>query len=108
MLYYAHSISIKIIIKKKQKKQKQKKQKTFQVGLPRQVYKSPTHQSQPSHFNHDSALRHTFIVTDKLHQESAAGRMAGPYFLPPLPGFQVSPLALVEGSFRLIHNLSYP
>ncbi len=74
--------------------------------------KPPTHPSQLSHFNHDSVLRHADIVTDKLHQESAAGHMAGPYSLPPLSDFQVSPLALVEkkakGSFRLIHNLSYP
>ena len=69
---------------------------------------SPEH----SHYNHQSALLRHDMVSDKLHREVAAGRLAGPFQQPPLPDFQVSPLALVEkkkkGSYRLIHNLSYP
>ncbi len=71
-----------------------------------------TPRPERSHYNHQSALRHHDIVSDKLSREVAAGHLASPFQQPPLPGFQVSPLALIEkkkkGSYRLIHNLSYP
>ncbi len=51
--------------------------------------KPPTHPSQLFHFNH--ALRCEDIVTDKLHQESAAACMAGPHSHPPLPDIPVWP-----------------
>ena len=51
-------------------------------------------------------------MTQKLQKEVAAGRMAGPFDIPPFDNFHTSPLAVVEkkkkGSYRLIQNLSYP
>lgn len=65
-----------------------------------------------SRFNHQSARRHSEIVTQKLQKEIDAGRMIGPFVAPPYPDFHSSPLALVAkkvpGQWRLIHNLSFP
>lgn len=52
------------------------------------------------------------IVTDKLHKEIEAGRVAGPFSAPPFDNFVVSPLGIVPkkapNEFRLIQHLSYP
>ena len=48
---------------------------------------------------------------EKIEQEVAAGRMAGPFDHPPTSPFHVSPISLrpkKNGGYRLIHNLSYP
>ena len=62
--------------------------------------------------NHPSVLTNPTIVDDKIRDELAAGRIAGPFSHPPLPGLVVSPLGLVPkklpGDFRMIHDLSYP
>ena len=59
-----------------------------------------------------SALNNPGAVDSKLHQELEAGRLAGPFRLPPFPKFRVSPLGLVPkkqpGDFRMIHHLSFP
>jgi hypothetical protein len=51
-------------------------------------------------------------VDTKLNKELEAGRLAGPFILPPLKYFRVSPLGLVPkkqpGDFRMIHHLSFP
>ncbi len=63
------------------------------------------------HFNHDSALCHPEVIAEYLHVESEAGLLAGPFKSLPLPGFQDSPIALVEkktkGKYWLIHNVSF-
>ena len=52
------------------------------------------------------------VLTQKIAKEVAAGRIAGPFALPPFPNLQVSPLGLVPkkepDSFRVIHHLSFP
>ena len=52
------------------------------------------------------------IVTDKLHKEIEAGRVAGPFSAPPFDNSVVSPLGIVPkkapNEFRLIQHLSYP
>lgn len=52
------------------------------------------------------------IITDKLHKEIEAGRVAGPFSAPPFDNFVVSPLGIVPkkapNEFRLIQHLSYP
>ena len=61
--------------------------------------------------NHKSALRNPGLVSEKIQKELAAGRLAGPFLVPPFPKFIVSPLGLVpkkDGGQRLIHDLSYP
>jgi hypothetical protein len=62
--------------------------------------------------NHPSALKNQLIVSHKLAKEIQAGRIAGPYFSPPLDNLICSPLGLVpkkaNNEFRLIHNLSFP
>ena len=49
---------------------------------------------------------------DKINQEIALGRIAGPFPAPPFPNLKCSPLALREkstkGKYRLLHNLSFP
>ncbi len=63
------------------------------------------------HYNHNSALHHADIITDKLNLESEKGRLAVPFDELPLSGFKVSPLALVEkkakAKYCLIHNWSF-
>lgn len=62
--------------------------------------------------NHISATINSAIVKQKIDEEIASGRVRGPFLSPPCEPFICSPLALVPkhetGSFRLIHNLSYP
>ena len=52
------------------------------------------------------------VLTQKIAKEVAAGRIAGPFAVPPFPNVQVSPLGLVPkkepDSFRVIHHLSFP
>ena len=59
-----------------------------------------------------SAHLHQDVVTQKLQDELAGQRIAGPFTEKPFPEFTISPLGLVEkhepNTFRLIHNLSYP
>lgn len=58
----------------------------------------------PSHLEH--------ILQEKIRKEITLGRIKGPYTDPPFKKFQVSPVSLREkstpGTYRLIHNLSYP
>ena len=61
--------------------------------------------------NHKSARRNAQLVSAKIDKELAAGRLAGPFQLPPFSRFVVSPLGLVpkkDGGQRLIHDLSFP
>ena len=52
------------------------------------------------------------VLTQKIAKEVAAGRIAGPFAVPPFPNLQVSPLGLEPkkepDSFRVIHHLSFP
>ena len=52
------------------------------------------------------------IVSAKISEELAAGRLAGPFDTPPFPNFRVSALGVVPkkdpGEYRLIHHLSFP
>ena len=67
---------------------------------------------QLSPCNHPSVNSNSHIVSDMLKSEISLGRIAGPFLLPPFDDFVVSPLGLVpkreSGSFRLIHDLSFP
>jgi len=62
--------------------------------------------------NSVSALTNKKVVDEKIKAELHAGRISGPYTMPPLKNFKCSPLSLREKSvpntFRLLHNLSYP
>lgn len=62
--------------------------------------------------NLKSALVLPDIVYKKLCKEIALGRIIGPFENSPLPNLKISPLGLVPkkspGSWRLIHNLSFP
>lgn len=81
----------------------------FQVGFPVPEYLGPgcfwVKNSRSVYFNMD-------IVRSKLEAELREGRMEGPFSSPPFPNFRLSPLSIVPkkepGSYRLIHNLSYP
>ena len=58
--------------------------------------------------NHKSARQNVPLVSAKIDKELAAGRLAGPFHLPPFSKFVVSPLGLVpkkDGGQRLIHDL---
>ena len=59
-----------------------------------------------------SASQNPDAVDTKIRKELEAGRLAGPFPIPPLSPFCVSPLGGVPkknpGEFRLIHHLSYP
>lgn len=59
-----------------------------------------------------SASQNPDAVDTKFRKELAAGRLAGPFTIPPLSPFCISPLGVVPkknpGDFRLIHHLSYP
>ena len=61
--------------------------------------------------NLKSAKDNPTSVNDKLLKELAAGRIVGPFDVPPFELFRVSPLGIVPkkspGEFRLIHHLSY-
>ena len=62
--------------------------------------------------NSPSLLANISVAREKIKQELALGRIAGPFTHPPFNNFKTSPLALREkatpGKFRLLHNLSYP
>ena len=62
--------------------------------------------------NQVSATNNPVIVQQKIDEEIASGRVLGPFPDPPCEPFICSPLALVpkneKGSYRLIHNLSFP
>lgn len=48
---------------------------------------------------------------EKIYSEVTAGRMSGPYLLPPMPNLHVSPIGVVpkaDGGWRMITHLSYP
>ena len=74
----------------------------------------PYHGPRISRFcsNQISATKNPAIVKQKIDEEIASGRVLGPFSSPPCDPFICSPLALVPkhepGSFRLIHNLSFP
>ena len=62
--------------------------------------------------NSKEANIHSSAVDDKIQQELNHRRIAGPFKDPPFLNFKCSPLSLREksepGTFRLLHNLSYP
>ena len=62
--------------------------------------------------NSMSALDRPEVVKEKNNCEIKLQRLAGPFHSPPSQNFKISPLALREkqssGTFRLLHNLSYP
>ena len=62
--------------------------------------------------NSKEANLHSSAVDHKLQQEINSDRIAGPFKEPPFLNFKCSPLSLREksepGTFRLLHNLSYP
>ena len=62
--------------------------------------------------NDISIETHADIAYQKISKEVEAGRMKGPFTNPPFPDFHVSPIKLTEksvkGTFRMIHNLSWP
>ena len=59
-----------------------------------------------------SALHNPDVVDLKIEKELLAGRLSGPFEMPPLSPFRVSPLGCIPkktpGEFGLIHHLSYP
>lgn len=81
----------------------------FTNGFSIQCSLSPYHLKSP---NLKSALDNPAAVNAKLAKELAAGRIAGPFGIPPFPDFMISPLGLVPkktpSEFRLIHHLSFP
>ena len=62
--------------------------------------------------NLKSAFDLPHVIDNKLFRELDAGRIAGPFIIPPFPLFRISPLGVVPkkapGEYRLIHHLSYP
>ena len=62
--------------------------------------------------NHVFAINNPSIVTQKVFEETHAGKFHCPFMTPPCESFICPPLALVpkhkKGYFRLIHNLSFP
>ena len=62
--------------------------------------------------NLKSCKEHPEIVHCKLLDELDAGRIQGPFPVPPLDNFRVIPIGIVPkkspGQFRLIHHLSHP
>lgn len=52
------------------------------------------------------------VLREKVGKEVSAGRLAGPFLVPPFSNLRVFPLGVVPkkepGKFRLIHHLSYP
>lgn len=62
--------------------------------------------------NHKSALDHPSVIQDFISSGLQAGRIAGPFPLPPFSQFVSSPLGVVpkseSGKFRVIHDLSFP
>ncbi len=74
-------------------------------------YRSDSNSARLVCRNLTSADKHAAAVDRDLAVECAAGRKAGPFDSPPLPGFIVSPLGCVakkNGKQRVIHHLSFP
>lgn len=67
---------------------------------------------QNDSYNLKSALDNPAIVSEKIKKEVILKRIKGPFDNIPLDPLMISPLGLVPkkepGSWRLIHNLSYP
>ena len=61
--------------------------------------------------NHESISDNFDVAEMLIQKELDKGHFKGPFDTPPFPNFHVSPLKLVpkrtEGTFRLIHNLSF-
>ena len=62
--------------------------------------------------NSSSAQHHSGVVSNKLTKEIELGRISGPLQEVPFKNFKCSPLSVREkqipGTYRLLHNLSYP
>lgn len=61
--------------------------------------------------NLKSARENELQIVEKVFKEIHAGRVAGPFRSRPFPNLRLSPIGLVpkkDGSFRLIHHLSFP
>ena len=62
--------------------------------------------------NLKSCREHPLVISDKIANEQALGRIQGPFDRPPFPNIQCSPIGVVPkkklGEFRLIQHLSYP
>lgn len=58
-----------------------------------------------------SVKDHPKVVKEKIDNEIALGRIAGPFNYEPLCNLRLSPIGVVakkDGGWRLIHHLSYP
>ena len=73
-------------------------------------YSGPREGTQAS--NPKSVNQNLDLARQKLMDEIKLGRMAGPFEKLPIQNLRVSPIGLIPkslpGTFRLIHNLSYP
>lgn len=61
--------------------------------------------------NLSSASDSEEVLLEKIYSEVTAGRMSGPYILPPMTNLHVSPIGVVpkaDGGWRMITHLSYP
>lgn len=62
--------------------------------------------------NLQSALEQPMVMSVKLEKEWSAGRIVGPFAVPPFDIFLLSPLGVIPkktpGEFRIIIHLSYP
>ena len=62
--------------------------------------------------NLSSAKKWPEVVSKKLQEELATGRITGPTLEPPFKNCVISPIGVVpkkeQGKFRMIHHLSYP
>lgn len=59
--------------------------------------------------NLSSASDSEEVLLEKIYSEVTAGRMSGPYLLPPMPNLHVSPIGVVpkaDGGWRMITHLS--
>ena len=62
--------------------------------------------------NMKSVALHPEVIRNYVEEEVEAGRVLGPFSVPPLDNFRCSPIGVVEkkepGKFRTIMNLSFP
>lgn len=62
--------------------------------------------------NLSSCHKFSDVISHKIKTEVSAGRLKGPFPVPPFKNIQISPIGCVPkkspGDFRLIHHLSYP
>ncbi|XP_077778992.1 uncharacterized protein LOC144326320 [Podarcis muralis] len=81
----------------------------FSQGFRIPVLSTPSSNCPP---NQKSVLERPDIAMKKIQKEIVAGRVAGPFPVPPIDQLHISPLGIVPkkapGEFRMIHNLSYP